>query len=227
MHCSEVPSVTTVWRMSQVETGRTDPVAFSILADPWPSFMDWLDANPEKAWEELYVYAWRLVQLRPPAIFRSLSEEDQADLFQKLLFDLREDDFRRLRSYENKGRAFASWFWTVLRNRTRDCMKYEQHRRHEDLSELLEALESSEPDPEVQAELAELLRQVEVALEHLSPQCQLLLKAAAEGYTPQELQILLGAGPSENKKLSDQVRYCRRKLTEQLERTGISVELGR
>jgi RNA polymerase sigma factor (sigma-70 family) len=226
VHCSVVSQVTTVWPMAQIEKGRAEPVAFSILSDPWPPFLDMLDPAPDKAWEELYVFTWRLVQLRAPVIFRCLSEEDQVDLFEELLFDLQRDDFKKLRRYENEGKPFASWFWKVLYNRTLDFMKYTQRRQHEDASDLSEVLENMGASPEVQAEMAELLRQVEAALQHLSPQCQLLLLAAAEGYKPEELRILLGLGAGENKRLSDQLRHCRKKLTDELGQSGFTVEFG-
>lgn len=211
--------------MGPLQTGRVAPVAFSMLSDPWPAFLDRLDTDPDKAWEEFYVFAWRLVRLRTPVVFRTLSEEDQADLLEDVLQDLQQDNFRQLRSYRNLGRPFAAWFWAVLRNRTLDHVKYTRRRAHESLTDLLEPLEDLGASPEVQAELGELLTHVEAALEHLSPQCQLLLKAAAEGYKPKELQVLLGLGAGENKKLSDQLRHCRKKLTDELEQAGISVDL--
>ncbi len=206
-----------------MSTARTDSIRATrdaSLDEPWPYFLDLLDSSPAEAWEGFYAYAWRLVQLQPPRPLRSLPEEEREDLLADIIQDFQESNFRLLRTYENEGKPFSAWFWRTLWNRAVDRLKYLKRRRHEGLDDGYQATGTL---PDRLAEARDMLDHVRSALTRLSPQCQLVLQAAAEGYTSRELQVLLQLPRDENKKLSDQLRYCRRRLVDELAQLGIEV----
>jgi len=205
---------------SRVTRSDPDQAAALSLDDPWPEFLDHLDSDPEGAWEGLYIHAWRLVRAWRPPAFARLPGPDQEDLFVDILQDLQEDGFRQLRSYENRGRPFASWFWQILQRRALDAFRAMKRRRYEPLSDWMT---EPAPLPDQVVESSEALRDLEGVMAELSPRCQLLLKATAEGYKAKDLVELLSLPADHNKKVADHLKNCRRSLVKAMSRRGYTV----
>jgi DNA-directed RNA polymerase specialized sigma24 family protein len=183
--------------------------------------MDLLDGDPERAWEEFHAFAWKLTQLRPSAALSSLPHEEREDLLADIVQDFQEDGFRLLRTYENRGRPFAAWFWVVVKRRALDRLKAMKTRAYEEIPYWVT---DTAPLPSDEIGSREALEDVRGVIRQLSPRCQLLLLATAEGYKPKDL-LELGSLPyTDNKKLADHLKNCRRSLIKALAKQGYTVD---
>jgi DNA-directed RNA polymerase specialized sigma24 family protein len=191
------------------------------LNDTWPAFLDRIDRDPQRAWEEFHAFAWKLTRLRPPAVLSSLTPEDREDVLAEIVQDFQKDDFRLLRSYQDRGRPFAAWLWRVVKHRALDRLKAMKTRQHEAIP-----IWVTDPAPLPAEEIGSkaALDTVRRLIKQLSPRCQILLLAAAEGYKPKDLLDLGSLPYTDNKKLADHLKNCRRSLIKALEREGYTVD---
>ena len=72
--------------------------------------------------------------------------------------------------------------------------------------------------------MADTLGIVRRAVEELGRRCQLLLQMAADGFTPKQMATALRLSPDQNKKITDDLRYCRRQLVDRLSVAGFDRE---
>jgi RNA polymerase sigma factor (sigma-70 family) len=147
--------------------------------------------------------------------------EDQEDLLADVVQDLQADDFRRLRTYSNQGKPFAAWFWQVLRRRALDRLKADKVRAHGEIP--LGATDRA-PLPLDEAGSRAALEDVREVIRALSPRCQVLLLATAEGYKAKDLLDLDCLPYTDNKKLADHLKNCRRSLVKALRKRGYEVD---
>lgn len=193
----------------------------SSLNDSWPRFLDLLDTDPDRAWEEFHAFAWKLTRLRQPPAVLSLAVEEREDLLADIVQDFQENGFRLLRRYQDRGRPFAAWFWLVLKRRALDRLKTMKMRDHEAISE---EFQGGGPSPTDETGSRSALEVVRALIRQLSPRCRVLLLATAEGYRPKDL-LELGSLPyTDNKKLADHLKNCRRSLIKALARQGYAVD---
>jgi RNA polymerase sigma factor (sigma-70 family) len=190
-----------------------------------PAFLDNLDKDRECAFREFYAFAWTLLSVSPPAVFRSFPAEEREGLVADILFHCVDQDFRVLRSY--RGGSFAGWLQTVARNRVLDEIRRRARRREVPLPED-EAEEtprgeirSTEPLQDERKEWSDFLESVRDCIGRMSKKCRILLWASAEGLRPREIQRLLGAGSGSNKAVSDDLRHCRDRLKRLLAEEGL------
>ena len=61
-------------------------------------------------------------------------------------------------------------------------------------------------------------------ISRLDEKCRLLLEMAADELSIKEMVRLLRLSPDQNKKVSDDLRYCRKKLKKLLGEGGIDIE---
>lgn len=183
--------------------------------------MDLLDSDPDRAWEEFHAFAWKLAQLRQPGPMARMSHEDREDLLADTVQDFQADNFRRLRMYRNQGKPFAVWFWQVLRRRALDRLKAEKRRAHE---EIPYGIADTTPLPIEEVGSRAALEDVREVIKQLSPRCQLLLLATAEGYKPKDLLGVSSLPYTDNKKLADHLKNCRRSLIKAMAKRGYTVE---
>jgi RNA polymerase sigma factor (sigma-70 family) len=182
-----------------------------------PAFLQNLDGDRDRAFQEFYQFAWRFLHTFPPNAFRSFLPDDRKALVSDIIFHCVKDDFRVLRTY--RGGSFAGWLLSVARHRALDQLRALARRREDPLP-------SDNPDEDKpQAELPsrqlpqdrqrEWTRYLEITrrcISMMSAKCQILLWSAAEELRPQEIQRLLGLGPGSNKAVADDLRYCRERL---------------
>ena len=188
------------------------------LDTPWPGFLDYIDREPRKALEGLHVFAWKLFETRPPSILRGLDRSDRQDRIADLVYSCARDGFRKLRTYRNAGRPFSGWLTTVLVNQVLDGL-----RSRRPSEELTESLGGPDEDPPVILSnwLQERLKR---CFDRMSERCQLYLACLADGLRPREIAELLQLPPSDNKSISDDLRYCLRRLREMLLQEGVNPE---
>lgn len=187
-----------------------------------PPFLTCLDSEPNRAWEEFYDFAWKLLVSHPPPVFRDLSQESRDDLISEIVLDCRANNFRLLRTYENRGLPFSAWLARIAKNRAID------HQRHLDVAARLNGslpAPSAEP-PERTAESRQLLDAVRECMRQLGQRCRLLLEAAADEFKPAEIAVLLGLPRQEGKRISDSLRACRKNLKELLRKRGFEPVLA-
>jgi len=183
--------------------------------------MDLLDSDPDLAWEEFYAFAWKLTRLRQPQALRSLPVEEREDVISDTVQSLQENDFRLLRTYENRGKPFAVWFWKVLMRRALDRLRYLSTRQYEQIPD---GAVNRTPLPADEAASRAALEVVRATIERLTPRCRVMLLAVAEGYKPKDLLDFDSLPYDDNKKLGDQLKNCRRSLIKALAKQGYSVD---
>lgn len=185
------------------------------LDQTWPTFLDGIDSHPEEAFAGLHEFCWRLLLSRPPRVFGDLSTDDRHDLTADLVARLAADDFARLRTYRDRGLPFAGWVSRIATNMALDLFRKRK---------LAAALEPDPPPAVAHAaetlDRSRLLEAVREALRRIRRKCRLLLEAAADGYKPKEIALLLGYPPGAGKQVSDDLRSCRRTLKRMLEEGG-------
>lgn len=202
------------------------------LEQRWPSFLDELESNASQAAREFVDYAYRTLTVRPPRVLRDLTSEERDDVIQEIIIHFIQDDCRVLKSYRNTGHPFTSWFLTVASNRAWDYFRKGTARAGQTISGdsaegeegILGLQATSTPSPEDVTAQRRALDAVRRLLGRLGRKCQILLRAAAEEYTPQEMLVLTGLNEKTNKQVSDDLRACRKRLLALLEAEGIVLE---
>ena len=197
----------------------------------WPAFLNLLSSDPDAAFADFYRFAVGTLVAVPPRLMRSLSNEDREDLTQEIIYHCVKDDFRVLRQYVDKGRPFAVWLYAVAHN---FCLDYLRSKgRNPDTTSIHEnangpglenVLTDRHNDGQNRPELLELLTIVKKTLELVGEYCRVLLEMAADEFTPREMTLVLGMTPDQNKKVSDDLRYCRKKLKDRLAEKGIDID---
>ena len=197
----------------------------------WPDFLDELDTHPQRAAEAFYRFTFRLIQVAPPRVLNQLDQGDRDDLVQDVVVYCIRDDFRVLRTYKDVGKPFAAWLFFMIRNRVLDRLKSRSRKdrtivrdRSESSPEGLERSDAEVPrgaDSSDRASFTEVLGVVRRLMQSLDEHCRLLLRMAGDELTPREMTRLLGWPPERSKKVSDDLRYCRKKLFSLLAEKGI------
>jgi RNA polymerase sigma factor (sigma-70 family) len=147
---------------------------------------------------------------------RCLNDHDKESLISDIIYHCVRDDFAVLRKYDDLGYPFEAWLYKIAHRIVLDWLK--RKKREKELSR-----SSDDKDPnDCSIELAdhhghsqpllEMVRQVKALIPLLGKNCQLLLKLAAEEYTPKEMALVLQLSSDQNKKVSDDLRYCRQRL---------------
>ncbi len=190
-----------------------------ILRQATPSFIACLEQNPARAFREFYAFAWKLLRAFPPPAMRGFSVDDRDDLIAEVILHCVKNDMRVLRSYRDMGHAFASWLLVVAQYKALDLLRSQSSPWRPSLR--LEPDGTGSAPPPVHArgarpdELAISRRNFELVMRivrEMAPEDQILLLASAEGYPPRDLVRLLGRPAEQAKKVSDDLRYCRKRL---------------
>jgi len=184
--------------------------------DSWPEFLNLLESDPKGALDGFYRLACNSIGSVPPRPVRGLSKQDFEDFFHDFVGVCCEKRFRKLRKYANRGRPFAGWLYVVAHNYALDWIAKTGRPRE------VPGDYESEVNPDTG--LSTLVDTVREAMRTLSEKCRLLLKLAAEEYTPKEMALAMGWSASDNAKASDDLRFCRRKLREVLTQSGVDVD---
>jgi RNA polymerase sigma factor (sigma-70 family) len=202
------------------------------MQDPqWPPFLDLLDSNPQAAFAGFYKFAVEHLWNTPPRPMRQLNREDFQDILHDIVFHCVKDDFRVLRKYVAKGKPFASWLYAVAHNKSldflgsdksnADCVSIEKESDGKSLAEILPGLHDG---GEERFELRNLIATIRRLMASTDERCRMLLELAADEYKPSEMLTILQLRPDQNKKVSDDLRYCREKLKKRLREEGVDID---
>lgn len=196
----------------------------------WPSFLDLLDSDPDRAFEEFYRLACEVLHSMPPRPMRDLSNEDRQDLTHDIVYHCVKHEFRVLRQYRDRGKPFTVWLYAIAHNRALDFIrsrgcKPDTVSIHEDPDGkgLENVLSDRKESNDSRIELGDLLNAVRKAISSLGDYCRVLLEMAADEFTPREMVQVLRLPADQNKKISDDLRYCREKLRKRLAAGGIDI----
>jgi RNA polymerase sigma factor (sigma-70 family) len=194
----------------------------------WPSFLNLLDADPDKAFDGFYRFTVAVLTTRPPRPMLSATKEEREDLIHDIVYHCVRDNFRVLRLYRPKGRPFTAWLYVVAHNKCLDWLRVGSQigktvSIHGDGTGrgLENVLADRVGNPENRLEASEITPIIRNAMGQLGSHCRTLLELAADELTPKEMVLLLGLPVDQNKKISDDLRYCRKKLVRLLEKEGI------
>lgn len=210
-----------------VAGGRTQMPNTDPWGDPSPPFLAKLDSDPVRAKAEFCEFSAAFLTAHPPPALVRLGDYGSRQGF---IWEFNErmcaDDFRRLRTYENRGLPFAGWLWVSASNWFRD--ELEKYTRPERLTVAESQLQRPDgapipteefPDPgkspEERAREDELRRRIGRALLKLRPLCIRLLWLDSLGYRPREMQKdvqQLGMGTLTNVQISERLRACKAHL---------------
>jgi RNA polymerase sigma factor (sigma-70 family) len=201
-----------------------------MLDQSWPSFLDMLESSPDEAFRQLYSFACRLLKVKPPGSMRRLSKTESQDLTQDIILHCTRDNFRVLRQYSDCGKPFAAWLYILAH---RKCLDYLRARKRESMTVQYESdmnspdldwiASDSDIDPLDRTNLKRVIECVKDCMSRLRKQCQLLLQLAADEYTPREMALVLGWPEESNKKVSDDLRQCRKQLKKIVASEGIDL----
>ncbi|MFH1314761.1 MAG: sigma-70 family RNA polymerase sigma factor [Candidatus Eisenbacteria bacterium] len=198
--------------------------------ESWPAFLDMLESDPKAAFAAFYRLAMATLSLAPPRQMRGLSQEDCQDLIHEVVFHCVRDDFRVLRRYVDMGKPFVAWLYTIAHHK---CLDY--LRSHDIKVQVVSIHENPEGKglenvladpangPDKRSEDADLVAIVKKAMGQLGERCRLLLEMAADEFMPKEMAAVLGLSPDQNKKISDDLRYCRKRLKQLLSEAGFDM----
>lgn len=196
-----------------------------LFEDPsWPPFLDLLDKDPKAAFEGFYRFAVAVLTEKPPRPMFSLDPEDRQDAIHIIVLHCVDRNFRVLRKYRRTGKPFAVWFFAVAHN---EIISYIRKLGTEPISTSIP--DDSESiakafglfNPGRIFELREVLVIIRKKIEKMGEYCRLLLEMAADEIKPRQMVVLLGLSPDHNKKVSGDLRECRRKLKKRLSDGGI------
>ena len=194
--------------------------------DAWPSFLDKIKSHPKQAATEFAHFALRQLNDYPPAVMRSLSRAECDDIIQDVILHCIDKKLRILRTYQNTGRSFAFWLYFIARNRTLDLL-----RREGRFARFVAELKASgstngangHPGADRNNAVNAMMMKVAEGLGILDQKCRILIRYAADEYTPRDIALALGLNPDHSKKISDDLRHCRRKLRDYVESQGVNL----
>jgi RNA polymerase sigma factor (sigma-70 family) len=198
--------------------------------DPcWPTFLDLLDSDRETAIALFYKYAMLLLGARPPRLFSCMTDQEREDCLQEIIVHCIEQDLRVLRRYENRGRPFSAWLYTVAHHKAFEWWRRGRDggRRRIDLDPEYGGhvlpVGGTPARPDERAAWEELLEVVRDEIGRMDDRCRLLLNLSADEYKVKEIVRALALPPDQNKKISDDLRYCRKKLKRRLADRGYDI----
>jgi len=200
-----------------------------ILEQAAPAFLQLLDSDPEQGFAEFYRLARALLTVSPPRVMWQVPADKREDQIHDIILHCCRDDFRVLRRYQDRGKAFAAWFMLVARNKILDHLRSKDSDSgvplaEEDSENPGVVLRDGTPLADAQTEQRQIIELVREALQMMSDKCRILIEGAAEGYRPRELTKLLGWPADQNKKASDDLRECRKRLRRLLGEQGLDPE---
>ncbi|MCX6827833.1 MAG: hypothetical protein NT002_00910 [candidate division Zixibacteria bacterium] len=135
-----------------------------------------------------------------------------------------------MRQYINRGQPFAGWLYLVAYNRTLELARAKKREPqfvsiHSDESGkgLEHIFQDNTEDLLNLTAWKQVAGKVYEIIKQLSQKCRLLLEMAADEYSPQEMVDTLKLPSDYNKKVSDDLRECRRQLRKRLSESGIDM----
>lgn len=195
------------------------------LSDSWPSFLDHLDSDPQRAQREFCEWAMRFFAACPPSVLSAIPKEQRESICFDIMADCLMDDFRILRKYKNRGKPFAAWFVFVSRHRIIDRIR--SIKRTPDVDQFNSEVGGDRPEWEPivfdHHTLKRIVEVVKQCIGEMTEQCQLLLELVGDGEEIPDILAMRVVAPDTNKKLSNAIRHCQKRLWECVESKGVDI----
>ncbi|HEV8700009.1 MAG TPA: sigma-70 family RNA polymerase sigma factor [Candidatus Polarisedimenticolia bacterium] len=189
------------------------------LQQGWPSFLDLLDSDPERAWTEFYEFARKALSIMH--ILRTFGPDAMWDWIHDINIHCCRDDFKKLRTYRpREKKTFAGWLHTVALHYLIDQGAYYPPATEEPD----ENLPVPGPPAMERQIYRDLLERVQRRLAQMDEKCRRLLKLASEGRKPLEITKILNLPEKKNKEISERIINCRSRLARALRRDGIDLK---
>jgi RNA polymerase sigma factor (sigma-70 family) len=199
--------------------------------ESWPEFLSLLDSDPDFVFREFYKFASKVIKSIPPRSMRTLPTEDQGEVFGEIVYHCVKDNFRVLRQYSDQGKSFAGWLYLVASNKASEIARAKRndpvvHSMNDEkrVIGLEETFADNSEDLLNQAVWKQVATRAFEIINKLSEKCRLLLEMAADEFSPREVVDTLRLPQDYNKKVSDDLRECRRQLRNRLKEEGIDVD---
>ena len=180
------------------------------------SFLTLLDSDPEQARILFSQYAMWFFAQNFITIVSRLSLQDREELRQETILHCLKDDFRILRKYIERGKGFGNWF----HNKCVDMINQGLIGSPRTSPIIDPAPDPSPPDDSVNRTALHLVRKL---IAEMSDKCQALLALAAREFKPNEIARVMRIN---NKKVADDLRYCRSRLNKMLKEHGATEPIG-
>jgi RNA polymerase sigma factor (sigma-70 family) len=134
-------------------------------------------------------------------------------------------DQRILRRYQDRGKPFSSWLFTLATRRAQYACRSQRtwERTHVSSDEILDDFTSRQPSIDDLLETESLMRVVFEALSRLGAECREVIAAVADGHKPREITQSMRLPPEAAKMISKRIRHCRDRLIRLLEADGVYV----
>jgi len=197
-----------------------------------PYFFSILDIDREKAFKEFYLHVEPILRFNPPRQIYILAPEEREDCLQEVFIHFWKEGCSVLKKYlkkvEETGKEinFNGWFYITARNKIISYIR-ELNR----LPDMFSLGDDSEGDglpdkltgrnngTEKKMDLEKLIRIVGEIIIEMRIRCQMLLSMAASGLKPRDIASILAE--DDNKKISNDLRYCRKKLKNLIHNRGV------
>lgn len=195
----------------------------------WPPFLDLLDQEPKKAIEQFSRETVEFLKNHPPNPLRDLDRDERHEVIQDVVIYCIENDGRVLRTYSDCGRPFRSWLYTLASHRAIDYLRRRQMEKKyhtamvDDPPDPPDNVKTGSASPEHDTAISEAMEAVGKALLNLGKKCRLLIEMWVDGFTPLEMVLELGLPRDQNAKVSNDLRYCRKKLAENMIGMGFDI----
>ena len=148
-----------------------------------------------------------------------MGKNQKEDIIEEIIVHCIDDNCKVLKKYKPQGGSFTGWFFRVSKNKIFDFLRRPENKyikvEFEDYM-----LDENVQNDDNQNDLVDI---VWSSIKNLKEKCQILLKLAADEYTPLEMTVILGIEKNFNQKVADDLRYCRKKLKELLIIEGVSM----
>jgi len=177
-----------------------------------------LGRTPKKLSDVFARWAYAVLSRSPFAELRSLDDDRRVDIIEEVIIHFVSNQCRVLKKYSPQGGKFLSWFYCVARNKALDLLRsraYQPSGVPLENGDRAGAVLGAEKD-------IHLMKLVWECIGQLREKCQVLLKLASEEYTPKEMTVALGLKSTDNQKVADDLRYCRKQLMALLDSRGVS-----
>lgn len=210
------------------------------LNEVWPSFLDPL-VNAADAAEDFAKFAWHVLYTVPPSCLSRIKPDEREDLVQAVITHCLDRNFKKLATLRNKKNQFETekkpfrrWLATVaihlfIDQKRKPPAKIDRNTVSvsPDGTDISSLLPDNEPDPSEILQHKETLLHVEECFKQLNLKCRIMIFAAIEGHSYSQIAVLLGLDPTDTKKISNDLNYCRDRLAQLVDREGIDVSMFR
>ena len=198
-----------------------------------PAFLALIrDRNPQKLGEGISAFAGEAyLELRAhPKVF-PWGSFSQDDAIQEVILHFISSNCAKLKRYRDEGKPFRSWFNVVATRKIYDLIRQNKAEQERNLDfaaanpdfNWVEEVPSKDLGGNFENWDVLLWRKIEECVKKLTAKCKALILLAAGESDFERRKIMMGCPEKTNKQMSDDLRFCRKRLRACLENEGIDI----